>query len=968
MKPPQKQKPIYRILVLSLAILSLSFATADESESVIHFKVIEYGSPARPVEGASIGWMSGDAVEMEILASTDRQGQCHLKLPKRVPKYGNLYVQKEGFLAVLIESIHLLGDSTTVNLVAAKEIGGTVTDSTGAPVEGAKVSVSVFHNLEGRISNQHIINHNNASPAVTDSSGNWMSSVASNYSKRIYLNVTHPDFCSERITFTEKPDSPSSVLESLLNKKNRTTLHEGVTFKGTVVDEVGKPISMASIAAGHGDMVRSSATTYSTEADSDGRFTARFKESGDRFLFIRKDGYVPFHHQLSKSPEIEAPRIVMTPGTPVEVQLEDQDGEPIVGAYIAPTVRELPFLFLGGNTDSNGKWRNDSAPDATIPFRVYKAGFQSLQFTRQKGQTKPIKLQLGVQPSIDLTVRDATTGELLSEFTVTTGSLHRGVSSPFWNRSQTQQGTNGKLKILFENRGVGEIVYLVEANGYLPRRTQSFKSPDQNFHLELLLEPAVPIRGTVTGINTEKTIVVALDEGQFLGVNGSGFDGILDAAQRERKNHVLMSSDGTFEISPGLNTQTLVIASDSGIAIVSHFPPGEHFDVQLKPYSKVTGTISPRKKRKILLRYPPVRRFGNPPLAIKLTTTSTATGSYQFQGVPPGHYEIGEVLNTEPMTGRETVSIASEFDIGPGDEELINWGGTGRPIRGRAVLAGGIESHLDWTEGNYEVALAPPFSGFPMRSNYGSDEDFQLAMEKIKEEIGAFLQTAEGQEFMANRKSYPIHMNADGSFESLELAPGRYQVDLRPKTWESTGRGKRTTSIGMGFKKFEVPEGFSEEFLDIGDVEVELLGRLPVGKKAPDFEVLDKDGKTLRLSDYQGKYVLLDFWSTTCGPCVAEMPSLLEAFEAFKDHPKFEMIALSLDEDWEAIERFKRRHKMPWKNVRVGPFRTSKVLEDYGVYGIPENFLISPDGVVLRKSMRGTSLYSALKETLPTTQ
>lgn len=366
-----------------------------------------------------------------------------------------------------------------------------------------------------------------------------------------------------------------------------------------------------------------------------------------------------------------------------------------------------------------------------------------------------------------------------------------------------------------------------------------------------------------------------------------------------------------------------------------------------------------------MLRYPGSNRFGNPPLVVRLKTKTDSEGNYQFEGVPSGHYELGQIISTERQTSRESVFVETEFDLEPGEQKTVDWGGIGRAIKGRAVLPGGVISQMDWTLGNYELALAPPISDFPMRSKYASDEAFQQAMEEIKKEFIAFSETEEGEKFMKNPKRYPLNMNAEGTFESLEVAPGHYRVDLRPKAWEPTGRGRRTTSIGMGFKSFDIPEGHSEEPFDIGNVEVELLGRLPVGKIAPDFEVEDAEGNSVRLSDYRGKYVLLDFWSTTCGPCIAEIPQLLEAHQAFKDHPDFEMIALSLDEDWKTIERFMRRHEMPWKQVRVGPFRTSRVLEDYGVYGIPENFLIGPDGVVLRKSMRGLAVYRALDELLP---
>ena len=88
-------------------------------------------------------------------------------------------------------------------------------------------------------------------------------------------------------------------------------------------------------------------------------------------------------------------------------------------------------------------------------------------------------------------------------------------------------------------------------------------------------------------------------------------------------------------------------------------------------------------------------------------------------------------------------------------------------------------------------------------------------------------------------------------------------------------------------------------------------GNVAVGSVAPDFELKDPDGKLVRLSDFRGKFVFLNFWATWCEPCVDEMPAMMTLNETLKDRD-FHMLAVSVDTSWEVIEEFLRP-------VRAGP-------------------------------------------------
>ncbi|MNL24295.1 Thiol-disulfide oxidoreductase ResA [compost metagenome] len=138
-----------------------------------------------------------------------------------------------------------------------------------------------------------------------------------------------------------------------------------------------------------------------------------------------------------------------------------------------------------------------------------------------------------------------------------------------------------------------------------------------------------------------------------------------------------------------------------------------------------------------------------------------------------------------------------------------------------------------------------------------------------------------------------------------------------------------------------------------------------IGKLAPDFEIPDITGKLVKLSSFRGKYVLLDFWASWCGPCRAENPNLVKAYNKFKDK-NFTVVGVALDklEDRSAWLAAIKKDGLPWIQLSELKFWNSVAAKSFGVQAIPQNFLIDPDGVIIGKTLNGSALHDKLNEVL----
>jgi thiol-disulfide isomerase/thioredoxin len=346
----------------------------------------------------------------------------------------------------------------------------------------------------------------------------------------------------------------------------------------------------------------------------------------------------------------------------------------------------------------------------------------------------------------------------------------------------------------------------------------------------------------------------------------------------------------------------LVAAGDQGFGWLPNAALTNGATLVIQPWGTLAGV---RKNRNHPLANESLRLtqnrdyFGEEvPELIVLSGQETRTdeqGRFWFTSVPPLKLFLDR--QEKPPGGW---SYLRSVEIQPGEAGELKLDTRGRTVTGRVTLGPGLDTNLDLTACSGWLQPSPP--------------------DRTK-----------------RQRTFGFKVAADGSLRADGVEPGEYKI---------SGGLRRESDLVALFagEGVTVPDDLSNAEdvpFDPGSALLKARIKLKPGDLAPEFAVHNLADEPLKLSDFRGEYMRLDFRATWCGPCVGETPNMKATYEAFGHDSRFVMISLSLDATPAEPRKFARDHDLAWTQ------------------GVPAIFLIDPAGKVVATGLRGENIQAA---------
>jgi thiol-disulfide isomerase/thioredoxin len=417
-------------------------------------------------------------------------------------------------------------------------------------------------------------------------------------------------------------------------------------------------------------------------------------------------------------------------------------------------------------------------------------------------------------------------------------------------------------------------------------------------------------------------------------------------------NITTTGSDGSF-IFPALEGRhTIYAAHEQGFAELDITETASPYRITLQPWGAIEGTAmlagKPLAGVEMALQGP----LPNPVSAgvaispADYTTKTDEQGKFIFTNLPPLELRLGRMINGF-FHGAQYVTIK------PGAPTVLQYGGGGAVVSARLQVPG-YTHQIHWKAGQSIVLTADVTE--PDKPAFDDE-----AGEKLW--IGQFWKSEEGKAWQHSQRAFTTTAEDDGSFKIEDLPPGKYRLRVQLREAAEFG-GQRLAALETNLTIAEPSTPSAPQNLDLGLVSVPPAANLRPGDMAPLFATKTIFGRPLKLADFRGKFVLLDFWATWCGPCVAEIPNLKAVYDKFSKDPRFAMLSLSLDAQPAQPIEFIHENDIRWTQGFLGTWSESPIPDLYGVDGIPAMFLIGPDGKIVARDLRGPGVAEAIAKAM----
>jgi len=901
--------------------------------------------------------------------STDGRGHARVEYAP-ASKYLGVTAKPDGYVPTQVAwrnytTKEPVPDKFTLELEKGTTIGGIIHDEAGQPIPGVTVFL-LIHRKGEDANNSRITTAIWDFPVKTDEDGRWHCDVAPKELDDPWIRLSHPDYLSDEMYgMTPKPP-----LAKLRDQTGVMVLKKGAALAGRVLDDTGKPIANAKVMQGQD---RFGSHFPDTKTDAEGNFKfAQVRKGSDVVLPVTARGRAPDQKTIRVDKDTTDVEFRLEPGHIVKGRVVDPAGKPLGGVMIATdTWRGNRALMFRTNTDGDGRWTWKEAPSDEVLTDILQQGYMDLRRVSIRPSDQEQTFTLKPPLHVTGTVIDAETQKPVDRFKVIQGTDWGNRQQPVsWDRRETQAQGGGKFEFDVTYPRPGYAVR-IESDGYLPAESKVFHDANgPTVSLEFKLKRGQPLAGVVRGPDGKP--VAGADVMFCTGQQGAY---VSNGELQQRRDHLTVQTDnaGRYRLPPQSGQYMLVAVHDRGYAEVASDQLEKSTDITLEPWGRVTGVVRAGSKVKpgVMLSInrldEPNAQPNRPRVYHDLQAQAGPDGRFTFERVPAGKAQVAVQVKTGERS--TTFTQATPVDVKAGETVEVQVGGTGRPVTGRVSVPAEVAGNVDWSAVRFSFSTKVDVRRPKLPDDWADMDD--AARRKWGE---AWQQGPEGRAQQAAYQAarhFAARLDGQGKFTADDVPAGTYTAMVMlmapPK-----GDRPSTDVAAMVQHEFTVPPSKgaeADEPLDIGVIELKPMRQAKVGEVAP-----QASGKTLaddrpaKLSDYRGKYVLANFWSSlgsTSAALSTDVERLKEAHAKYGKDARLVMLGLVVDEPpATAAKRFVEKHQIAWPQILLTDFRTSAQAREWGINRTPASFLIGPDGKVLAANLDGTGVADALKAAL----